>query len=232
MTTTLDAQTFASIADHTLLASGTTLAELEEFLDHARDLGVKRVCISPSMLPVTHDGLEIVTVVGFPSGAHHVNAKVAETTQALKDGADEIDMVVNLGLVHSHDWLGVESEIRAVRAASIGRVLKVIIESASLSDEEIVGVCNAARSADADFVKTSTGFHPAGGASVHAVELMAKTVGRELGVKASGGIRTAVQVQELWEAGATRFGVSGTAAILAELGGAATSETDSKPTGY
>lgn len=232
MTTTLDAQTFAIIADHTLLASGTTLAEVEEFLDGARELGVKRVCISPSMLPVTHDGLEVVTVVGFPSGAHHVAAKVAETTQALKDGADEIDMVVNLGLVHSQDWLGVESEIRAVREACPGRVLKVIIESASLSDEEIIGVCNAARSADADFVKTSTGFHPAGGASVHAVQLMAKTVGRELGVKASGGIRTAAQVRKLWEAGATRFGVSGTAAILAELTGAAPTASGSKPTGY
>lgn len=216
---TLDAQHFAQIADHTLLASATTRSELEVFLDDARELGVSRVCISPSLLPVDAHGLEIVTVVGFPSGAHHGAVKAAEAMHAVTSRADEIDMVVNLGLVHAQEWESVEAEVRAVREACIGKVLKVILETASLTDEEIVGACLAAKSGGADFVKTSTGFHPAGGASVHAVKLMSETVGDELGIKASGGVRTATQVRELWNAGATRFGVSGTASILKELAG-------------
>lgn len=215
---------FLSIADHTLLAPSTTPAELEAFLVDARALGVARVCISPSLLPglpgVDGDpralgGLEAVTVVGFPSGAHRAEVKAAEAARAAADGAHEIDMVLDRGRVRTGDRAGVEAEIRAVRAACPGRVLKVIIESAALSDEQIVGACRAAEAAGADFVKTSTGFDPAGGASVHAVRLMAETVGGRLGVKASGGIRTAAAVRELWAAGATRFGVSGTAAILA-----------------
>lgn len=214
---TLDAELFAQIADHTLLASGVTPSEIEVFLDDARELGVSRVCISPSRLPVDAHGLEIVTVVGFPSGEHHGAVKAAEAQHAVSSRADEIDMVVNLGHVHAHNWESVEGEVRAVRESCIGRVLKVILETAALSDEEIVGACRASQAGGADFVKTSTGFHPAGGASVHAVKLMAETVGGELGIKASGGVRTAAQVLELWNAGATRFGVSGTAAILAEL---------------
>lgn len=209
---------FISAADHTLLAPGTTSAELQAFLADARALGVARVCISPSLLPVGAGmlgELEVVTVVGFPSGAHRPGIKTAEAARAIADGAHEIDMVLDRGLVRAEDWAGVEHEIRAVRSACPGRVLKTIIESAALSDEQIVGACRAAEAAGADFVKTSTGFDAAGGASVHAVRLMAATVGGRLGVKASGGIRTAAAVRELWAAGATRFGVSGTAAILA-----------------
>lgn len=213
---TLTAEQFLAIADHTLLAPGTTAAELDAFLHTAAEIGVARVCVSASLLPADARGMEIVTVVGFPSGAHQAEVKAAETARAVADGATEIDMVVNRGLVRAGEWASVEAEIRAVREACPGRVLKVIIESAALSDEEIVGACRAAEAADADFVKTSTGFDAAGGASVHAVRLMAATVGDRLGVKASGGIRTAAAVRELWEAGATRFGVSGTAAILAE----------------
>lgn len=216
----LTATGFLGIADHTLLAPGTTAAELEVFLRSAADLGVARVCISPSLLPVDAHGIEVVTVVGFPSGVHHAEIKAAEAALAVANGAHEIDMVVNRALVReaaiSGEWTGVVAEITAVRAACPGRVLKVIIESAALSDDEIVGVCRAAESAGADFVKTSTGFDPAGGASVQAVRLMAATVGDRLGVKASGGIRSAESVRELWAAGATRFGVSGTAGIIAE----------------
>lgn len=207
---------FLSIADHTLLAPGTTVADLDVFLAKAAEIGVARVCVSPSLLPTDGRGMEIVTVVGFPSGSHSPSVKAFEAVKAVADGADEIDMVINRGLVCAGEWAALECEIGAVREASIGRVLKVIIESAALSDGEIVGVCRAAEAAGADFVKTSTGFDPAGGASVHAVRLMAATVGDRLGVKASGGIRTATAVRELWAAGATRFGVSGTAAILAE----------------
>lgn len=140
--------------------------------------------------------------------------KADEAARAAREGAHEIDMVVNRGLVHAGDWEGVRAEIVAVRAACPGKVLKVILETAALSDAEIVGACRAAEAAGADFVKTSTGFDPAGGASVHAVRLMAETVGGRLGIKASGGIRTAAAVRELASAGATRFGVSGTRAIL------------------
>ncbi len=205
---------FLQIADHTLLASDTTAAQLDQFLASAEAIGVRRVCVLPSLLPTDNRGREIVTVVGFPSGAHHAEVKAAEARQAVADGAHEIDMVVNLALVRAGDWAGVEVEVRAVREASGHQVLKVILETAALDDAEIVGACKAAEAGGADFVKTSTGFHPAGGASVHAVRLMAQTVGDRLGVKASGGIRSAEAVRELWEAGATRFGVSATAAIL------------------
>lgn len=207
---------FLAVADHTLLAPGTTRAELAEFLRAARELGVRRVCISPSLLPVDPAALgdlEIVTVVGFPSGAHAPEVKAREAAIAVGAGAHEIDMVVNQGLVHAGEWAALEAEIAAVRAACPGRALKVILEAAALSDAEIVGACRAAEAAGADFVKTSTGFSPAGGASVHAVRLMVEAVGGRLGVKASGGIRTAAAVRELWAAGATRFGVSATAAI-------------------
>ncbi|PRI10001.1 deoxyribose-phosphate aldolase [Leucobacter massiliensis] len=216
---------FRSVADHTLLAPGTTRAELEAFLRGARELGVARVCVSPSALPVDPGilaGLEIVTVVGFPSGAHRAEAKAAEAAIAVSEGAAEIDMVVNRALMRAGEWEACEDEIRAVREACPARVLKVIIESAALNDEQIVGACRAAAAAGADFVKTSTGFDPAGGASVRAVRLMRETVGEVLGVKASGGIRSAAAVRELWEAGATRFGVSATAAILADWGAADT----------
>ncbi|MFF8816452.1 deoxyribose-phosphate aldolase [Leucobacter sp. NPDC015123] len=206
---------FLANADHTLLAPPTTAAELEVFLDDAAALGVKRVCVSPSLLPVDKRGLEIVTVVGFPSGVHKAEVKAFEAAQAITDGADEVDMVVNPGLVHAADWDGVEAEIRAVRDASVGKILKVIIESASLTDDQIVGCCKASEAAGADFVKTSTGFNAAGGASVHAVKLMADTVDGRLGVKASGGIRDAETARELWAAGATRFGVSATGAVVA-----------------
>lgn len=223
-------QQFLQIADHTLLASETTAAELEEFLVAAEQLGVRRVCVLPSLLPVEKRGREIVTVVGFPSGAHAAEVKAAEAQRAVADGADEIDMVINLGLARAGDWRGVEVEVRAVHEACQGRVLKVILETAALSDSEIVSACQAAEHGGADFVKTSTGFHPAGGATARAVRLMAQTVGDRLGVKASGGIRSAAAVHELVAAGATRFGVSATEAILDTWGDAAAGEpTADKP---
>ena len=160
----------------------------------------------------------MTTVCGFLSGAHATAVKAAEAAGAVAAGANEIDMVVDLKLVKEHDFDAVEADVRAVRGAIGEGVLKVIIESAALSDEEIVACCRAAQSAGADFVKTSTGFHPAGGADVHAVELMRATVGERLGVKASGGIRTAADALVMVAAGANRLGVSATAAILRGLG--------------
>lgn len=217
---------FLEIADHTLLAPSTTAAELDAFLAAADKLGVRRVCVSPSLLPVDKRGLEIVTVVGFPTGVHKPEVLAFEAAQAVRNGADEIDMVVDPALVLAGDWDGLESAIRTVRDAIPGNVLKVIIESASLTDDQIVGCCRASEGAGADFVKTSTGFHPAGGASVEAVRLMAETVGDRLGVKASGGIRTAEAVREYWEAGATRYGVSATAAIVENWGEASRDDAE------
>ena len=171
------------------------------------------------MLPLeVPEGLKVACVVGFPSGAVKPNVKAYEAKQAIADGADEIDMVINIALAKEGKFDQVEDEIRAVRAEiPAGKVLKVIIESAALSDEEIVAVCRAAVAAGADFVKTSTGFHPAGGASVHAVKLMRETVGEGVGVKASGGIRNAETAVAMINAGANRLGVSATAAILEGL---------------
>lgn len=178
----------------------------------------------PLALPAG-SSVKIATVCGFPSGAHTSEAKASEAAQAVASGAHEVDMVINLGAVKAGSWAYVEGDIAAVRGAAPSPiVLKVIIESAALTDEEIVSACQAAESAGADFVKTSTGFHPAGGASVHAVALMARTVGDRLGVKASGGVRTASDALAMVAAGATRLGLSGTAAVLAGLDGLDTAE--------
>jgi deoxyribose-phosphate aldolase len=163
----------------------------------------------------------VCTVVGFPSGAHTSAMKAAEAAEAVRNGADEIDMVVNLGLVRAGDWRSVEADIHAVRSAIddvVGeRVLKVICESATLSDDELRNTCRAAVAAGADFVKTSTGFHKAGGATERALSIMRETVGPNIGVKASGGIRTTAAALAMIAAGATRIGASATREILAGL---------------
>lgn len=215
----MDAKNVAAMVDHTLLKPESTPEGVVSLIAEAKDLGVFSVCVSPSMLPLKEDLGELKTAVvcGFPSGAHHSEIKAAEAARAVADGADEVDMVINLALAKSGDFAGVEADIRAVREAIPAALLKVIIESAALTDEEIVSACQAAKNAGADFVKTSTGFHPAGGASVHAVKLMADTVGEDLGVKASGGIRDGKFAAELIEAGATRLGLSGTKKVLETL---------------
>jgi deoxyribose-phosphate aldolase len=173
--------------------------------------------VSPSQLPLDARGLKVAVVAGFPSGAHQTEVKAAEAARAVADGADEVDMVINLGAAKAGDWALVEADIAGVRAAAPApTVLKAILETAALTDAEIVRACQCAAAAGADFVKTSTGFHPAGGATVHAVELMKATVGDRLQVKASGGIRTRAAAEAMIAAGATRLGVSATAQILAE----------------
>lgn len=208
----------ARLVDHTLLRPEATPDDVAALVAEGVELGVHAVCVSPSMLPLDARGLAVATVCGFPSGKHRSDVKAAEAAQAVADGADEVDMVIDVGAARSGRYADVEADIAAVRAAvPAPRVLKVIIESAALEDDAIVQVCRAAERAGADFVKTSTGFHPAGGASVHAVELMAATVGGRLGIKASGGIRTTTDALEMVRAGATRLGLSGTAAVLAGL---------------
>ena len=211
----------SAMIDHTLLKPTATADDVRALVAEAAELGVYSVCVSPSLLPIeTPDGVLVATVCGFPSGAHQPAIKAAEAADSVARGADEVDMVINLANAVTGDFDAVEADIRAVREACPAPVvLKVIIESAALTDDQIVGCCKASEAAGADFVKTSTGFHPAGGASAHAVELMRRTVGDALGVKASGGIRTWDAAVDMVNAGASRLGLSGTAQVLA--GGAA-----------
>lgn len=205
----------AKMIDHTLLKPEATSDQVKALIAEAAKLGTYSICISPSQLPVeVPEGLHIATVVGFPSGAVKAEVKAAEAARAVADGAEEVDMVINIAFAKEHRFDDLEAEIKAVRDAIPGKILKVIIESAALTDEEIIAACKASESAGADFVKTSTGFHPAGGASAHAVKLMRETVGDRLGVKASGGIRDAAAAEEMIAAGASRLGLSSSAAVL------------------
>ncbi len=212
----------ARMVDHTLLKPEATPADVEALCREAVDLGVYSVCVSPSFLPLSSEVLgavKVATVCGFPSGKHKDGIKATEAARSVTDGADEVDMVIDIGNVIAGDWHAVQADVRAVREAIPATVLKVIIESAALSDLQVMEVCRVCADLGADFVKTSTGFHPAGGASAHAVELMRRTVGDALGVKASGGIRTWDAAVDMVNAGASRLGLSGTAQVLA--GGAA-----------
>jgi deoxyribose-phosphate aldolase len=212
----------AALVDHTLLKPEATEADVIALLSEAADLGVYAVCVSPTMIAtaksVASPDLHIASVVGFPSGKHLSAVKAGEAAHAVQAGADEIDMVIDVGTALSGRMDLVRADVAAVRQATDAAVLKVIVESAALlslgSEQTLIDACKAAEDAGADFVKTSTGFHPSGGASVRAVELMAATVGDRLGVKASGGIRTAADATAMLDAGATRLGLSGTRAVL------------------
>lgn len=210
----------ASFIDHTLLKPEATAADIRALIEEAARLHTFSICVSPSALPVeVPEGLKVATVCGFPSGAHHSAIKAAEAADSAKRGADEVDMVINLAQACSNDFAAVEADIRAVRKALPTEVLlKVILETAALSDEQISECCLAAERAGAEFVKTSTGFHPAGGASVHAIEIMHQAVGGRLGIKASGGIRDFETAQKMIDAGATRLGCSASAAIIEGAG--------------
>jgi len=215
----------AAKIDHTLLEPQATEEQIRELCREAREFGVAAVCVNGSRVgqaagELVGSGIAVCTVVGFPLGAAASTGKAAEAVDAIARGAWEIDMVANIGLLKDGDDDAVFADISAVRHA-IGDdgVLKVIIESAALTDDEIARACELAVEAGAEFVKTSTGFHPAGGASVEAVRLMRRTVGDRVQVKASGGIRTLADAEALLEAGADRLGLSGTVAVLGELEG-------------
>jgi deoxyribose-phosphate aldolase len=219
----------AALVDHTLLKPEATTADVVALVAEAVALGVYAVCVSPSMVPAAVAALAasdraplVAAVAGFPSGKHLPAVKAHEAAQAVSSGAGEIDMVIDIGAALADDLDSVRLDIEAVRAAVPAAVLKVIVESAVLlghsGERTLADVCRAAEDAGADFVKTSTGFHPDGGASVRAVAVMADTVGGRLGVKASGGIRTAADAVAMLDAGATRLGLSGTRAVLDGLG--------------
>ncbi|MGE2729398.1 deoxyribose-phosphate aldolase [Mycolicibacterium vaccae] len=212
----------AALVDHTLLKPEATEADIEALVAEAAELGVFAVCVSPTFVTTAararRDDQKLAAVVGFPSGKHHSAVKAHEAALAAAAGAAEIDMVIDVGAALRGAFDHVRADIAAVRDAAPQTVLKVIVESAallSLGDEQTLrDACRAAEDAGADFVKTSTGFHPSGGASVRAVELMARAVDTRLGIKASGGIRTATDAAALLDAGATRLGLSGTRAVL------------------
>jgi deoxyribose-phosphate aldolase len=214
----LDAPSLARYIDHTLLKPEATTADVAVLVAEAIELGTYSVCVSPAMLPLQlpeGSDLKVAVVCGFPSGKHHSSIKAAEAALSIEQGADEVDMVIDIGAAKEGRFADVEADIAAVRAViPAPLILKVIIESAALSDDEIVGACRAAVAAGADFVKTSTGFHPTGGATVHAVRLMAQTVGDKALVKASGGVRSYDDARAMIDAGASRLGVSGSAALL------------------
>ncbi|MUL81762.1 MULTISPECIES: deoxyribose-phosphate aldolase [unclassified Mycolicibacterium] len=217
----------AALVDHTLLKPEATVADVERLVAEAAGLGVFAVCVSPSLVAaaevVRPSGLAVAAVSGFPSGKHLPEIKARESQLAVAAGASEIDMVIDVGTALSGDLTATATEVAAVRAAAPSATLKVIVESAALmefaGEALLQDVCRAAVSAGADFVKTSTGFHPSGGASTRAVELMANAVGDGVGVKASGGIRTAEAAVAMLDAGATRLGLSGTRAVLDGLTG-------------
>ena len=214
----MDRATLAKYVDHTLLKPEATADDVIALCNEANELGVFSVCVSPSFVSLAKttvsSGVAVATVCGFPSGKHETEIKATEAALSVAQGVDEVDMVIDVGRGLMGDWDYVQSQITAVRKVTQGKVLKVILETAALNDDQIKNACLASDFGGADFVKTSTGFHPAGGAELRAIEIMQKTVGGRLGIKASGGIRTAEFALELIQAGATRLGLSGTRAVL------------------
>jgi deoxyribose-phosphate aldolase len=213
---------FARLVDHTILRPEALAADVDAVAREALAVGAASACVHSSRVGLaagrlSGSGVRTCTVVGFPSGAVATEAKVAEARRAAADGADEFDMVLDMGRLKDGDHAAVARDIAAVRAAvPEGSLLKVILETAVLGEQQIRLGCLLARDAGADYVKTSTGFHPAGGATVEAVALMRATV-PQLGVKASGGIRDLATALRMLDAGATRLGMSATLSVLAEL---------------
>ncbi|MFA1820456.1 deoxyribose-phosphate aldolase [Virgibacillus oceani] len=209
----------AKYIDHTQLKPDTTQEKIAQLVEEAKEYEFASVCVNPHWVPFCYERLrntkvKVCTVIGFPLGATSTETKVFETKQAIKDGATEIDMVINIGELKSgHDQV-IKEDIKAVvQEAGEQALTKVIIEAALLTDEEKVLACQLANEAGADYVKTSTGFS-GGGAIQSDIELMRKTVGTEMGVKASGGIRDLKATKMMIEAGASRIGASAGVTIL------------------
>ncbi len=205
--------------DHTILTPTATWEQVKAVCDQGLKYNTASVCIPPRYVRKANqylgNRLKVCTVIGFPNGYQMPEVKVFETEDAVRCGADEIDMVVNLGLVKSGDWEGVLSEIRAVKASCKGRILKVIVEACQLTQEEKLAMCRIVSMSGADFIKTSTGFST-GGATVEDVKLFREKVSPDVRVKAAGGIRTFEQAQAMLDAGADRIGASALAALMEE----------------
>ncbi|EFR31922.1 deoxyribose-phosphate aldolase [Eremococcus coleocola] len=199
--------------DHTLLKPEATLAQVDHLIDEAKEYNFMSVCINPTWVSHAAERLadtdvKVCTVIGFPLGANTSALKAFEASSAIDDGANEVDMVINIGAAKAGDWDKVQADIKAVvDVADHSVVVKVIIETCLLTDEEKVKACQAAKAAGADYVKTSTGFST-GGATVEDVRLMRETVGPDMGVKASGGVGNYQDAMAMIEAGASRIGAS------------------------
>jgi deoxyribose-phosphate aldolase len=210
----------AGMIDHTLLKANATEAEIVKLAEEAKEYKFASVCVNPTWVKTAAEILKdaedvkVCTVIGFPLGAATSETKSFETKNAIENGATEVDMVINIGALKDKQYDLVEKDIKAVVDAAKGKALtKVIIETCLLTDEEKEMACKLSVSAGADFVKTSTGFST-GGATVEDIALMRKTVGPDIGVKASGGVRSLEDAQSMIEAGATRIGASSGVAIV------------------
>lgn len=208
----------SKLFDHTILKADATKEQVLKICTEAKEYNFMSVCVNSYYTALVKKELEgtdvkVCTVVGFPLGMMSTESKALETAYAVSAGADEIDMVINVGALKDGDFAEVLADIRAVRAVCQKQTLKVIIETCLLTDEEKVKACELSVAAGADFVKTSTGFST-GGAKVEDVALMRKTVGPDVGVKASGGIRDAATAEAMIKAGASRLGTSATVAII------------------
>lgn len=215
----MDKKTIASMIDHTLLKPEATPAQVERLCAEAAEYHFASVCVNPVYIPLAarllkDTGVKVCCVVGFPLGAIAPEQKAAEAASCAAMGAEELDMVIHVGAAKAGDWALVQRDIEGVVKAAVGHTVKVIIETCLLTDEEKVKACEAAKAAGAHFVKTSTGFST-GGATTHDIALMRKTVGPEMGVKASGGIRDYETAMAMIEAGANRIGASAGIAIVA-----------------
>lgn len=202
--------------DHTLLKADAKKEEIKKLVDQANEYKFKSVCVNSSYVSYIRNmdkDIRITSVIGFPLGVMTTNAKVFEAKDALDKGADEIDMVINVGRLKDKDYDFIFEDIKEVKKACGEKILKVIIETCLLEDEEKIKACELSKEAGADFVKTSTGFST-GGAKIEDVVLMRKTVGEEMGVKASGGIHTYKEAIEMIEAGASRLGCSASIEIV------------------
>ena len=214
----MNKQELAKMIDHTILKAEATEAEIMQLCKEAIEYGFASVCVNPSMVKKAATILEgsevkVCTVIGFPLGATTTEVKAFETEQTIKDGATEVDMVINVGKLKENNLEYVKNDIAAVVNAAKGKALtKVIIESCLLTDEEKVTVCTIAKEVGADFVKTSTGFST-GGATKEDIKLMRETVGPHMGVKASGGVRSNEDAMIMIENGATRIGASASISI-------------------
>lgn len=202
--------------DHTLLKADATKDQVKKIVEEAKEYEFKSVCVNSSYVSFIRNmdkDIRITSVVGFPLGSVATEAKAFEAQIAIEDGADEIDMVINIGRLKDKDYSYVKKDIEYMRKKTLGKTLKVIIETCLLTDEEKIKACEISKEAGADFVKTSTGFSTAG-AKKEDVALMRKTVGEKMGVKASGGIHTYKEAMEMIEAGASRLGCSASIAIV------------------
>ena len=212
----------ASYIDHTLLKAESTKEQVIQICKEAAEYEFASVCVNPAYVAtaaaeLANSKVKVCTVIGFPLGASTSETKAFETTDAISKGADEIDMVINIGAIKSGDSELVKNDIQAVVEAASGKaIVKVIIEASLLTDEEKVMASRLSKEAGADFVKTSTGFST-GGATIADVKLMRETVGADLGVKASGGVRSLEDVQSMIDAGATRIGASSGVQIMQGL---------------